>query len=80
MRVSGDAAEMQLLAWDSEKKLGVKGAIHVQANPSRADLMRGGRAVFYLASTWSYVSSGNKNEGGISHPRWEISPQKEKIN
>jgi hypothetical protein len=32
-RVSGNAAEMLLLAWDSGKKLEVKGAIHVQANP-----------------------------------------------
>ncbi len=36
-RVSGDAAETQLFAWDSEReKLGVKGAIiHVQAEPEQ---------------------------------------------
>lgn len=42
-RISGDAvklAETQLFAWDAEKKLGVEGAIHVQADPSRAELMR----------------------------------------
>jgi hypothetical protein len=37
-RVSGDAAETQLFAWDSEReKLGVKGAIIMcRPNPSRA--------------------------------------------
>ena len=42
-RISGDAvglAETQLFAWDAEKKLGVEGAVHVQADPSRAELMR----------------------------------------
>ena len=41
-RISGDAvqlAETQLFAWDAEKKVG-EGAIHVQADPSRAELMR----------------------------------------
>lgn len=33
-------AETQLFAWDAEKKLGVEGAVHVQADPSRAELMR----------------------------------------
>jgi len=42
-RISGDAvqmAETQLFAWDAEKKVGVEGAIHLQADPSRAELMR----------------------------------------
>ncbi|KAL3822068.1 hypothetical protein ACHAXA_000136 [Cyclostephanos tholiformis] len=42
-RISGDAvglAETQLFVWDAEKKLGVEGAVHVQADPSRAELMR----------------------------------------
>ena len=42
-RISGDAvglAETQLFAWDAEKKLGVEGAVHVQADPSRAELTR----------------------------------------
>lgn len=43
-RISGDAvglADTQLFAWDAEKKLGVEGAnVHVQADPSRAELMR----------------------------------------
>ena len=43
-RISGDAvglAETQLFAWDAEKKLGVEGAnVHVQADPSRAEIMR----------------------------------------
>jgi pre-mRNA-processing factor SLU7 len=43
-RISGDAvglAVTQLFAWDAEKKLGVEGAnVHVQADPSRAELMR----------------------------------------
>ncbi|KAL7443805.1 hypothetical protein ACHAXM_009166 [Skeletonema potamos] len=41
-RISGDAikmAETQLFAWDAEKKVG-EGAIHLQADPSRAELMR----------------------------------------
>lgn len=41
-RISGDAvklAETQLFAWDAEKKVG-EGAIHVQADPSKAELMR----------------------------------------
>lgn len=42
-RISGDAvqlAETQLFAWDAEKKLGTEGVVHVQADPSRAELMR----------------------------------------
>jgi len=42
-RISGDAvalAETQLFAWDAEKKLGMEGAVHVQADPSKAELMR----------------------------------------
>ena len=42
-RISGDAialAETQMFAWDAEKKLGEEGVIHVQADPSRAELMR----------------------------------------
>mmetsp|Transcript_11443 Transcript_11443/g.20312 ORF Transcript_11443/g.20312 Transcript_11443/m.20312 type:complete len:692 (-) Transcript_11443:205-2280(-) len=42
-RISGDAvklAETQLFAWDAEKKLGVEGVVHMQADPSRAELMR----------------------------------------
>ena len=42
-RISGDAvglAKTQLFAWDAEKKLGIEGAVHVQADPSRAELMR----------------------------------------
>eukprot|EP00571_Detonula_confervacea_P003884 CAMPEP_0172324368 /NCGR_PEP_ID=MMETSP1058-20130122/51191_1 /TAXON_ID=83371 /ORGANISM="Detonula confervacea, Strain CCMP 353" /LENGTH=698 /DNA_ID=CAMNT_0013040631 /DNA_START=90 /DNA_END=2186 /DNA_ORIENTATION=+ len=42
-RISGDAvklAETQLFAWDAEKKLGVEGAVHMQADPSKAELMR----------------------------------------
>ena len=42
-RISGDAvqmAETQLFAWDAEKKVGVEGAVHLQADPSRAELMR----------------------------------------
>eukprot|EP00584_Thalassiosira_punctigera_P007958 CAMPEP_0172539368 /NCGR_PEP_ID=MMETSP1067-20121228/10572_1 /TAXON_ID=265564 ORGANISM="Thalassiosira punctigera, Strain Tpunct2005C2" /NCGR_SAMPLE_ID=MMETSP1067 /ASSEMBLY_ACC=CAM_ASM_000444 /LENGTH=692 /DNA_ID=CAMNT_0013325039 /DNA_START=9 /DNA_END=2087 /DNA_ORIENTATION=- len=42
-RISGDAvklAETQLFAWDAEKKLGVEGAVHIQADPSKAELMR----------------------------------------
>jgi len=42
-RISGDAvqmAETQLFAWDADKKVGVEGAIHLQADPSRAELMR----------------------------------------
>ena len=42
-RISGDAvklAETQLFAWDAEKKLGVEGVVHLQADPSKAELMR----------------------------------------
>ena len=42
-RISGDAvqlAETQLFAWDAEKKLGTEGVVHVQADPSKAELMR----------------------------------------
>ncbi|KAL9191586.1 hypothetical protein ACHAXT_001292 [Thalassiosira profunda] len=42
-RISGDAvalAETQLFAWDAEKQLGMEGAVHVQADPSKAELMR----------------------------------------
>ena len=41
--ISGDVvglAETQLFAWDAEKKLGMEAAVHVQADPSRAELMR----------------------------------------
>ncbi|KAL3759464.1 hypothetical protein ACHAWU_000763 [Discostella pseudostelligera] len=42
-RISGDAvklAETQLFAWDAEKKLGVEGVVHLQADPSKAELMK----------------------------------------
>ena len=42
-RISGDAvklAETQLFAWDAEKQLGVEGVVHMQADPSKAELMR----------------------------------------
>ncbi|KAL7518029.1 hypothetical protein ACHAWX_002892 [Stephanocyclus meneghinianus] len=42
-RISGDAvqlAQTQLFAWDAEKKLGTEGVVHVQADPSRAELLR----------------------------------------
>mmetsp|Transcript_12000 Transcript_12000/g.25561 ORF Transcript_12000/g.25561 Transcript_12000/m.25561 type:complete len:703 (-) Transcript_12000:279-2387(-) len=42
-RISGDAvklAETQLFAWDAEKKIGMEGAVHIQADPSRAELMK----------------------------------------
>ncbi|KAL7544676.1 hypothetical protein ACHAWF_008044 [Thalassiosira exigua] len=42
-RISGDAVELastQLFAWDAEKKLGTEGVVHVQADPSKAELMR----------------------------------------
>eukprot|EP00970_Alexandrium_tamarense_P017882 scaffold12194_cov103-Alexandrium_tamarense.AAC.1 len=42
-RISGDAVQLaktQLFAWDAEKKLGSEGLVHVQADPSRAELMR----------------------------------------
>jgi len=42
-RISGDAvklAETQLFAWDAEKKTGIEGAVHMQADPSKAELMR----------------------------------------
>eukprot|EP00970_Alexandrium_tamarense_P015723 scaffold5437_cov180-Alexandrium_tamarense.AAC.1 len=42
-RISGDAVQLaktQLFAWDAEKKLGSEGVVHVQADPSRAELMR----------------------------------------
>jgi hypothetical protein len=42
--ISGDAvgqAETQLFAWNSKKKLGIRGAgVHIQSDPSRAELMR----------------------------------------
>lgn len=42
-RISGDAiglAETQLFAWDAGKKLNAEGTVHVQADPSKAELMR----------------------------------------
>ena len=43
MRISVDAvklAETQLFAWDAEKKLGMEGVVHLQADPSKAESMR----------------------------------------